>query len=116
HLAHALRDAVHAVDVGLAQLAPVRVHREPAPELDGAVAYEVLCLASAAEAELLELAEHERGEVVVDDGDVDVAGAEAGRVPELSGDQAHLRKTRDALPVVARHHVLVAARALRGGA
>src|SRR5207244_13460514 len=99
HLAHALGDAVHAVDVGLAQLASVRVDREAAPELDRAVAQEVLGLASAAEAELLELAEHERGEVVVDDGDVDVVRTEPGGVPELPGDQTHLQEARDGLAV-----------------
>ena len=37
HLAHALGDAVHAVDVGLAQLAAVGVDGQAAAELDVAV-------------------------------------------------------------------------------
>ena len=45
HLAHAFGDAVHAVDVGLAELAAVGVDRQPAAELDRAVAHEVLGLA-----------------------------------------------------------------------
>src|SRR5581483_12282171 len=40
--ADALGDPVHAVDVGLAELTAVGVDRQPAPELDVAVAHEVL--------------------------------------------------------------------------
>ena len=40
-LADGLGDAVHAVDVGLAELAAVGVERQPAAELDGAVGDEV---------------------------------------------------------------------------
>jgi hypothetical protein len=48
------------VDVGLAELAAVGVDRQPAAELDRAVADEVLGLAAAAEAERLELRQDER--------------------------------------------------------
>src|SRR4051812_30685391 len=65
-LSNALGDAVHAVDVGLSELAAVGVEREPATELDGAVRDEVLGLAASAEAELLELHEDVRREVVVE--------------------------------------------------
>ena len=41
-LTHALGDAVHAVDVRLAELPAVRVEREPAADLDRAVGDEVL--------------------------------------------------------------------------
>src|SRR5690348_14036166 len=87
HLTHSFGDAVHAVDVRLAQLAPVRVDREPAAELDVAVAEELLGLAPPAEAELLELQQHQRREVVVDHRRLDVVGTEPGRVPELAGDE-----------------------------
>src|ERR1700741_397791 len=36
-LTHSLGDAIHPVDVGLAQLASVRVDRQPAADLDSAV-------------------------------------------------------------------------------
>src|SRR4051794_20579055 len=55
-----LRDAVHAVQVGLAELAAVGVERQPPAELDRAVGDEVLRLAALAEAELLELLQDER--------------------------------------------------------
>ena len=110
--AHALGDAVHAVDVGLAELAAVGVDREAAAELDVAVADEVLRLAAPAEAELLELRQHERREVVVDDRGLHVVGPEAGGVPELARDQAHLGEAADRVAVVARHHLLVGRRAL----
>src|SRR5262249_61374655 len=67
HLADALGDAVHAVDVCLAQLAAVRVDRKPAAELDVAVPEELLGLAARTEPELLELLEHQRREAFVDD-------------------------------------------------
>ena len=72
HLAHALGDAVHPVDVRLAELTAVGVDRQAAAELDVAVLDEVLRLAAPAEPELLELRERERREVVVDDRGLDV--------------------------------------------
>src|SRR5438034_6967950 len=55
HLANSFGDAVHAVDVRLAELPPVGVDREAPAELDVAVAEELLGLAPPAEPELLEL-------------------------------------------------------------
>src|SRR5438270_11122627 len=103
HLAHSFGDAVHAVDVRLAELAPVRVDREAAAELDVAVAEELLGLAPGAEPELLELWEHERREVVVDHRRLDVVRTEPGRVPELAGHEPQLGKAGDGVPVLARH-------------
>src|SRR5690349_7027477 len=71
-LADRFGDAVHAVDVGLAELAAVRVDRQAAAQLDGVAGDEVPGLAAPAEAELLQLDEHVRGEVVVQDGGPDV--------------------------------------------
>src|SRR3954469_10350096 len=76
HLAHALGDAVHAVQVGLAQLTAMGVDRQPAAELDAAVGEEVLRLTTPAEAELLELGEHERREGGVEHGGLHVVRAE----------------------------------------
>src|SRR5437588_250047 len=59
-LAHGLGDAVHAVDVRLAELSAVRVERQPAVQLDRAVGDEVPGLAARAEAQLLELDQDER--------------------------------------------------------
>src|SRR5256885_15800816 len=78
HLAHAFGDAVHAVDVRLAELATVRVDREAAAELDVAVAEELLGLAPRAESELFELRQYQRREVVVDNRRLDVVGTEPG--------------------------------------
>jgi hypothetical protein len=71
----------------------VRVERQAAADLDVPVLHEVLGLAARAEAELLELYQHERGEVVVEDRGADVARPEAGHLPELPGDDAGLRQT-----------------------
>jgi hypothetical protein len=46
-LSHAFRDAVHPVNVGLTELAAVRVDRQPAADLDRPVGDEVLCLTPA---------------------------------------------------------------------
>src|SRR5439155_18977916 len=67
-LADRLGDAVHAVDVGLAELTPVRVDRQAAAQLDRAAGDEVPGLTAPAEAQLLQLDEHVRGEVVVQHG------------------------------------------------
>ncbi len=87
---------------------------QPPVHLQVAVPHEVLRLALAAEAELLELAQHERGEVVIENRGLDVVGTDAGLLVELAGDQAHLGDPGDRVPVVGRHHLLVLARALRG--
>src|SRR5262249_16126216 len=114
-LADGVGDAVHAVDVCLAQLAAVHVDRKPATELDVAVPEELLGLAARTEPELLELREHQRREVVVDDRGLDVVGAQTSRVPQLTSGEAHLGQPRDRVPVVARHHVLLVAGALGRG-
>ena len=60
HQAHPFRDPVQAVDVGLADLAAVGVDRQASAQLDVAVLDEVPGLATLAEAELLELRQHQR--------------------------------------------------------
>src|SRR5690242_21960491 len=89
-LADGFGDAVHAVDVGLAELAAVRVDREAAVDLDRAVGDEVPGLAAAAEAEFLQLDEDVRGEVVVEDGGPDVGGGDPGLPLELVVDEGDL--------------------------
>src|SRR5690348_6423555 len=93
-LAHGLGDAVHAVDVRLAELAAVGVEGEAATQLDVAAGHEVLGLTPTAEAELLQLHEHERREVVVDDGRLDVGRAEARLLPQLPAHETHLGQAR----------------------
>src|SRR5438309_5839652 len=63
-LANAFGDAVHAVDVRLAELAAVRVDGQAAARPHPDIADEVLRLSPAAEPELLELEQHERRERV----------------------------------------------------
>src|SRR6185312_14020784 len=115
-LADRLGDAVHAVDVGLAELATVRVDRQAAAQLDRAAGDEVPGLAAPAEAELLQLDEHVRGEVDVQDGGPDVGGGDSGLPPQLPADQAHLRQAGQVVAVVAGHGELVRAGSLRGRA
>ena len=76
---------------------------------------EVLRLAAPAEAQLLELREHERGEVVVEERRLDVGWLETRIAPELFGDHTHLGQPGDVLAVVARHHLALGRRALHGG-
>src|SRR4051794_36330636 len=114
-LAHALGDAVHAVDVGLAELTAVGVDRQSAADLDAAVGDEVLRLAGTAEAELLELREDERREVVVEDGGLDVGRAEPRGFPDLPGARPHLGQPDDGVPEERPHHVLVVGHALSRG-
>src|SRR6185437_6198738 len=83
-LADGFGDAIHAVDVSLAELAAVRVDREAAVDLDRAVGDEVPGLAPAAETEFLQLDEDVRGEVVVEDGGPDVGRGDPGLAPELA--------------------------------
>jgi len=93
----------------------VGVDGQAPAQLEVAAPHEVLGLAAPAEAELLELHQHEGREVVVEDGGLDVAGADPRRLVELARHQAHLGQARDVLSVVARHHLLVVAGALGGG-
>src|SRR5262249_42592031 len=71
-LPHPFGDAVHAMDVGLTELAAVRVDGKPTAHLDSATGDEVLGLTLAAEAQLLQLNQGERGEVVVEHGGLNV--------------------------------------------
>ena len=80
-LTHTFGDAVHPVDVRLAELAAVRVDRQPAADLDGTAGDEVLGVALAAETEFLELDQRERREVVVEDGRLDVGRSQPGLWP-----------------------------------
>src|SRR5699024_10689437 len=64
-LAHSLGDAVHSVDVCLAELSSVCIQRSRRVHLAEAVGQQIGGFAGTAEAELLELSENERGEVVV---------------------------------------------------
>src|SRR6185437_2635082 len=76
---------------------------------------EVLGLTPSAESELLELGEHERREMVVDERGLNVVGLESRVAPELFGHHTHLRQTGDVLAVVAGHHLAVEGGALGGG-
>ncbi len=116
HQPGALGDPVHAVQVGLAELAAVSVDGERPAELETPVPHEVLGLALGAEAELLQLVEHVGGEVVVEDGRLHVVGAEPRGLPQLAGHDRHLGQPEQVVAVVAGHHVLAGAGALRRGA
>ena len=65
-------DAVHAVDVGLAELTAVGVDGQPAAHLDSTVGDEILGFTPAAESQLLQLNQGERREVVVKHGGLDI--------------------------------------------
>src|SRR6185312_17324729 len=65
NLAHPFGDAVHAVDVGLAEQAAVGVDRERSTEREVLDCREIFRFPAATEPELFQLREHERGEVVV---------------------------------------------------
>ena len=77
HLPHTFQDVVHAVDVSLAEQSAIGVHGRLAADLDVAVLDEVARFAPTAEAERLELQEHDGREVLVDHRDIDVVGREA---------------------------------------
>jgi hypothetical protein len=79
----------HADDVGLRQVAAVGVdgHRTGGPT-NVAVGNERSALADRAQAVVLELHEHHRAEVVVQQGDVDDFGSDPGHVVEPLGDRA----------------------------
>ena len=112
HLADTLGDAVHAVDVGLTEQSAVRVDRQFPAEREPFDRREVLRLAAPTEAELLQLGEDERCEVVVEERGLDIGRFETRVAPELFGDHAHLRQTGDVVAVVARHHLALGGRAL----
>ena len=76
-LPHQLDDVVHPRHVRLRQQPAMRVHRQPAAEAERAALDEGAALALGAEAEILELAEHDIGEAVVDLGDVDIGRRDA---------------------------------------
>jgi hypothetical protein len=78
-LTDAFGDAVHAVDVRLAQLAAVGVDRQPATDLDRTVGDEVFRLTLVAEPQLLQLHQRARSEVVIQD-----RGLNIGRLQEPS--------------------------------
>jgi hypothetical protein len=80
------------VDVSLAELAAMRVQRQPPSDLDRAARDEVPCLAARAKAELLQLHQHIRREMVIQDRGPDVVGTRAGLPPQLPRDHAHLRQ------------------------
>src|SRR5690348_11112990 len=65
-LADRLGDAVHAVDIGLAELAAVRVQWQGPAQFDRPAGDEVPGLPARAETKLLQLQQDVRGEVVVE--------------------------------------------------
>src|SRR6516162_11541764 len=85
HLAHTLGDAVHAVDIGLAEQPAVGVDRQLPTERQPIHGGEVLGFTTPAETEFLELREHERREMVVDEGGLDVLRLEARVTPQPVG-------------------------------
>src|SRR5271156_6033181 len=97
HLPHTLGDAVHTVDVSLAEQPPVGVDRERSTErqpLDGG---EVFSFAAPAESEFLELCEHKRREMVVDEGGLDVLWLEARIAPQPVCDDPPFGEPREVL-------------------
>src|SRR3954464_4270695 len=113
HRPGAFGDAVHSMQICLAELAAVRVDGQPAAELDRAVGDEVLRLARIAEAELLQLRQDERCEVVVEHCRSDIGGSQPGRLPDLPRARAHLRQSDDRVAEERPHHLLVVRHALR---
>ena len=78
----------------------------PPAELDVAVSDEVLGLTLSAEAELLELVEDVRGEVVVEHGGLDVGRRQARGLPQLTSHHGHLAQSAEVVVVVRGHHFL----------
>ena len=103
------------MDVRLAELAPVRVDRQTAAQLDRAVRDEVLGFAAFTESELLYLRQYQRREVVVKDRGLDVGRAQAALLPELPRTERHLGNAGDRRPKERAHHVLILGCALRRG-
>ena len=108
-LPHTFGDAVHAVDVGLAELAAVSIDRQPAADLDRTVFDVVLGLTLAAEPQLLQLNQGERREVVIEDRGLNIGRFEPGLRPQLAAHQAHLGQAVEFGTVVAHHRVLIGA-------
>src|SRR5262249_22635212 len=88
-LADGLGDAVHAVDVRLAQLAAMRVEGQGPIQLDGPAGDEVPGLAAGAETQLLQLQQNIRREVVVENGGPHVLRADPRLPPQLPGHRTH---------------------------
>src|SRR5262245_18933499 len=82
-LTHRLGDAVHPVNVGLAQQTAAGVDRQAAAESEVLDGGEVLRFAAWTKAELLELHQHEWGEVIVEKRGLDVGGREPRLAPQL---------------------------------
>src|SRR5699024_11792014 len=78
HLPHALGNTVHPVDIGLAELAAVRVQRQRPVELQRAVPDEVAGLTATAEPEFFELHQHVRCEVVIEHPNIHIGGPDTG--------------------------------------
>ena len=106
-LPHTFGDAVHTVDVGLAELAAVGVDRQPAADLDRSVFDVVLGLTLTAETQLLQLNQGERREVVIEDRSLNIGRLEPGLRPQLATHQTHFRQPVEFGPVVAHHRVLI---------
>src|SRR5215218_3510991 len=115
HLTNSLGYSVHSVDVCLAEKAAIGVDRQISTERESLDRREVLRLAAPAEAELFQLCEYERGEVVVQEGRLNIRGLDTRIAPELFGDHTHLRQPGDVVSVVARHHLALGGRTLHGG-
>src|SRR5690606_39162562 len=106
HLAHPFGDAVHAVDVGLAQLPAMGIDRQPPAPCMVPGTDEVLGATPIAEAELFQL-RHDKGrEMVIDDGSLDRIRTQAGLAIDLPGHHAHLRQAGDVVTVEGRHALL----------
>ena len=84
---HGFRDTVHAVDIGFAELAAIRIDRQPAAAGVFACPHEILRFAALAKTEGFELRKYERREMVVDGRGLDVVGAETAHRIELIGDE-----------------------------
>src|SRR5262249_51694546 len=81
-LLYRLADMRQADDITLGQVPAVRIDRDRAVEPDRPAFDEASAFAAFAEAVILELHDHQRREVVVDQGDVDVLGTEPRRLVE----------------------------------
>src|SRR5690606_39380188 len=106
HLAHAFGDAVHAVDVGLAQLPAMGIDRQPPAPCMVPGTDEFLGAAPIAEAELFQL-RHDKGrEMVIDDGSLDRIRTQAGLAIDLPGHHAHLRSEEHTSELQSRENIV----------
>jgi hypothetical protein len=85
-LSGAFDDVVHAVDVALGHVSAAGVDRQAAAGLDRPAGHERTALALGAEAVVLDLQQDGDREAVVQLGDVDVGGPEAGAAVQRLGD------------------------------